>query len=92
MTWDKLLETSDSKIRYCHKCDRGVHFCEDDQELSHALLNDWCIAINTIEKAPEVEFLHGKPVEVVTRTTLGVPADHYKNSNDHDFDEDEIPF
>lgn len=75
MTWDSLLETSDSKIRYCHECDRGVHFCEDDEELNHALMNDWCVAINSIEKTPDIEFLYGKPDEGVIHTTLGIPAE-----------------
>ena len=77
MTWDSLLETSDSKIKYCHECDRGVHFCEDDEELNHALMNDWCVAIDY-----EPTSIPTSPI-AVTRT-LGFPAD-----ND---EEEVIPF
>ena len=44
-TWDSLDQTSVPGIKYCHECDRGVHYCEDQSELDHALLQDWCVAL-----------------------------------------------
>ena len=55
MNWDTLLETSDSKIKYCPECDRGVHFCDTDDELNDALENNWCVAINNQDAESEEE-------------------------------------
>lgn len=49
------METSDSKIKYCPECDRGVHFCDTDDELNDALENNWCVAINNQDAESEEE-------------------------------------
>ncbi len=55
MDWDTLLKTSDSKIRYCLECDRGVHYCETDDELNEALKKNWCVAINNHDSESDEE-------------------------------------
>ena len=49
-TWDSLIETADPSIKYCHECDRGVHYCFDESDLMHALENDWCVAIHVTDE------------------------------------------
>ena len=49
------METADSKIKYCPECDRGVHFCETDDELNEAQQNNWCVAINNQDAESEEE-------------------------------------
>ena len=54
-TWDSLVATSDQGIKYCHECDRGVHYCNNESELDHALRQDWCVAlILTDEDDPDI--------------------------------------
>lgn len=55
MNWDTLLETSDDRIKYCIECDRGVHYCETDDELNEALNKNWCVAINNHDADSEEE-------------------------------------
>jgi hypothetical protein len=79
MTWDSLLVTSDSKIKYCPECDRGVHFCEDDQELNHALMKDWCVAIEN-----ESTHIPTSTIPVAETMTLGSPASGIGGDDDLD--------
>jgi len=62
MSWDALLETEDSAIRYCEECDRGVHLCSDGEELEEAMREDLCVAIqvNGDKDGPIVEL--GVPI------------------------------
>lgn len=48
--WEKLEDTNKEKIRYCKDCDREVHFCEDDEELTDAIRENFCVAFERIEK------------------------------------------
>ena len=48
--WEKLEDTNKEKIRYCKDCDREVHFCEDDKELTDAVRENFCVAFERIEK------------------------------------------
>lgn len=43
-TWNSLVETSDPKVRYCYDCDRGVHYCYNQDELDDAIDKNWCVA------------------------------------------------
>ena len=64
-TWNKLLETSNKKIRYCTVCDKGVHLCETDAELKKALEKNWCVAVDKDIK------------EVPTRLIGDVEPEHF---------------
>lgn len=46
-TLDSLVETADPAVRYCPECDRGVHLCQDSDELRHAMERGWCVVILT---------------------------------------------
>jgi hypothetical protein len=48
--WEKLEDTNKEKIRYCGECDREVHFCEDDKELTEAVRENFCVAFERVEK------------------------------------------
>lgn len=45
MTWDVLLKTENDAIRYCVECDRGVHLCKTDDQLSEAIKENKCVAV-----------------------------------------------
>ena len=47
-TWNSLKKTEHKRIRYCSDCNRGVHFCKTDQELTKAIHKNWCVAIDTV--------------------------------------------
>ncbi|MBL4712220.1 MAG: hypothetical protein JKX75_06940 [Gammaproteobacteria bacterium] len=53
MTWDTLIETSEASIKYCIECDRGVHYCNDEGDLEHALKQDWCVAMHVKDDEDE---------------------------------------
>ena len=59
MTWDTLIETSDSSIKYCHDCDRGVHYCKDKNDLAYSLTKDWCVAIDVTDEDNQTQTLLG---------------------------------
>ena len=56
-TWDTLTVTNDSTVRYCNDCDRGVHYCNNPEELLHAMKNDWCVAIEVENLNDEKPYL-----------------------------------
>jgi hypothetical protein len=43
--WDKLEDTGIEQVRHCHECDKDVHFCETDQQLTDAIYANHCVAI-----------------------------------------------
>lgn len=45
MTWQTLTPTGQTDVRYCPKCDRGVHLCRNEQALMDALRANRCVAI-----------------------------------------------
>lgn len=45
MSWPKLTPTGKEHVRYCQKCDRGVHLCDSAQMLMDALRANKCVAI-----------------------------------------------
>lgn len=45
MKWTSLEETSDSDVRYCPECKKTVHYCQTDEKLRIAILEDYCVAI-----------------------------------------------
>jgi hypothetical protein len=45
MTWDSLVKTEDTSVRYCSECDKGVHLCRTDPEFLEALKKGWCVAL-----------------------------------------------
>ncbi len=59
MTWDVLLETDQANIRYCKNCDRGVHFCKNEQELLIAMKADRCVAIKVEEGSKTINIIGG---------------------------------
>ena len=47
MTWQSLLTTERSELRYCPECDRGVYLCRTDNDLLMAVKKNRCVAIVT---------------------------------------------
>lgn len=43
-TWVELQLTDEPNIKYCGSCNKEVHFCEKEEDLEIALLNNLCIA------------------------------------------------
>jgi hypothetical protein len=39
--WDNLISTEESSIKYCIECDRGVHYCNNERDLEHAVKRGW---------------------------------------------------
>ena len=54
-TWDSLSPTNDSSVRYCKDCDRGVHLCRTDSELTDAIKQNYCVAIVTTDTEGDEE-------------------------------------
>ena len=48
--WEKLEDTKKEKIRFCNACEKEVHFCEDDKELTNAIRDNFCVAFERVEK------------------------------------------
>lgn len=42
--WEKLEDTGKEKVRYCSDCEKEVFFCEDDKELTKAVIENLCVA------------------------------------------------
>lgn len=43
--WEELVKTENKSIRFCGDCERDVHFCRTDAELTKAIKFNECIAI-----------------------------------------------
>ena len=48
--WETLEDINKEKIRFCHACEKEVHFCEDDKELTSAIRDNFCVAFERVEK------------------------------------------
>lgn len=72
-SWDALIETTESSIRYCVHCDRGVHFCGTDEALAQAVSRNLCVAI-------EVRGTDTSDDKGQTTMMIGEPAAEYKVS------------
>lgn len=44
MKWESLNETNEENIRFCDVCEKEVHFCGDDTELTHSVRLNRCVA------------------------------------------------
>lgn len=44
-TWDGLIATDNSTIRFCDACDKEVYLCRTEQELSDSVLLNRCVAL-----------------------------------------------
>jgi len=53
MRWSSLEETSTMNVRYCSECKRTVHYCETDEQLRIAILEDHCVAVKVQRKVSE---------------------------------------
>jgi len=67
-TWNSLIETDDELIRYCDSCDRGVHYCNSDEQLVQAITNNKCIAIKREYEDHEGETIYENLVGDVVLT------------------------
>ena len=43
--WDSLLKRKEKNIKYCHECEKEVYLIETNEELSHAIKFNQCVAI-----------------------------------------------
>lgn len=43
--WDSLEATENSDQRFCHSCDRLVHFIHTQADLEQAYANNLCVAL-----------------------------------------------
>ena len=43
-TWDGLIVTDNSDIRFCDACDKQVYMCRTEQELASSVLLNRCVA------------------------------------------------
>lgn len=55
--WELLEDTNKEKIRYCNACEKEVHFCENDKELTEAIRDNFCVAFERIEKNKLVKLM-----------------------------------
>jgi hypothetical protein len=44
--WIELQPTDELTIKYCGSCNKEVHFCDTEEGLKTALLNNLCIAFS----------------------------------------------
>ena len=52
--WKNLEETYEEGIRFCHDCQKEVHYCEDDQELLESIKLNRCVAFSRNETIHEM--------------------------------------
>ncbi len=52
--WENLEETHEESIRFCHDCQKEVHYCEDDQELLESIKLNRCVAFSRHETIHEM--------------------------------------
>jgi len=43
--WESLSKTNESHVRFCGKCQKEVHLCDDDESLVRSISLNRCIAI-----------------------------------------------
>jgi hypothetical protein len=79
-SWFNLELVDQPNIKFCDSCNREVHFCQTNEELEHALLNNLCIAFSNVGSSDLT-----KPQR---RMTLGIPRG-YKGFNSLFGDNDE---
>ena len=63
-TWDALEVTPNPSQRFCHGCNRTVHYCRTPAELQEAIVSNECVAIELrITNETEPRILIGDPIE-----------------------------
>lgn len=45
-TWESLSNTLNTQVRFCGKCQKEVHLCDDDSSLAASIALNRCIAID----------------------------------------------
>lgn len=55
--WEELEDTNKEKIRFCKECQKEVHFCETDKELTEAIRENFCVAFERVEKNKKFSLL-----------------------------------
>lgn len=45
--WDELTETGEQDVRFCNKCQSNVYYCDNRDQLDHAIRLDRCVAIDS---------------------------------------------
>jgi hypothetical protein len=43
--WERLIETNDSSLKYCRKCEKNVFMILSDTDVANAIRLNRCIAI-----------------------------------------------
>jgi len=70
--WDDLTETVDQDIRFCGECQKEVHFCYTDKELTDSIRLNRCIAFFSNDEISPLEVTMGTP-------SMPMPPDFYIN-------------
>ncbi len=58
-TWDQLERTGETNVRFCGQCERRVHLCTTDEELTRHARDRHCVAVRT-PIAPSVDASVGR--------------------------------
>lgn len=80
-TWEALIKTDAPDIRYCNVCDRGVHHCKTESELSEANRQGWCVAVQ-IEELGSTEEHHENSTTDEDTFVVGKVSLNYFIEND----------
>ena len=56
--WEELIIEDNVKFRYCLTCEKGVHWCDTDEDIQEAVLQGQCVAFKQKKDGP---ILLGRP-------------------------------
>lgn len=75
-TWDGLNPTENRRVRHCNQCQKDVHLVTTERQLSKAISNDLCVAVDLIDTGAAVGYVGiGKEPKVKpVHRLLGLPA------------------
>ena len=49
-SWEEMRFTGISNVRFCDSCQREVHYCLTDEQLSHAVRLNRCVAVDSMHE------------------------------------------
>jgi len=53
--WDEMEYTKNDAVRFCSACERHVHLCRTKNDLHHAMIENYCVAIKIDSTAKKYE-------------------------------------
>jgi len=73
--WEGLLKRKEKNIKYCHDCEKEVYLIETNEELSHAIKFNHCVAIKVrYDEIPQTTKRLNVTVGMVSQANYDEPA------------------